>query len=79
MEAILRFLKSHPDVALATVGDDGLPKIRVFQIMKQDGHTLYFATAPHKEVYQQLQHRPQVEVACHEWGRIGTLGGYNLF
>lgn len=62
MEAILRFLKSHPDVALATVGDDGLPKIRVFQIMKQDGHTLYFATAPHKEVYQQLQHRPQVEL-----------------
>ena len=30
--------------------------------MKQDSHTLYFATAPHKEVYQQLQHRPQVEL-----------------
>ncbi len=62
MEAILQFLKHHPDIALATVGDDGLPKIRVFRIMKQDRSTLYFATAPHKEVYRQLQRRPQVEL-----------------
>lgn len=30
--------------------------------MRQEGHTLYFATAPHKEVYQQLQRRPQIEL-----------------
>ena len=50
MEKAFEFLNSHKDVAFATVEQDK-PKIRVFQIMKQEGHNLYFATSPHKEVY----------------------------
>lgn len=56
-------MKSHKDVAFATV-DGGKPKIRVFQIMRQEGHTLYFATAPGKEVYRQLRMTPDIEILC---------------
>lgn len=30
--------------------------------MKQEGHTLYFATSPHKEVYRQLQENSNIEL-----------------
>lgn len=43
MEKALAFLKEHTNVALATVENDS-PKIRVFQIMKQEGTVFYFAT-----------------------------------
>ena len=37
MKQALDFLKSNKDIALATVGLDGRPMIRAFQIMKADG------------------------------------------
>lgn len=40
MEKVFDFLSKHKDVAFATV-EQNKPKIRVFQIMKQEGHTLY--------------------------------------
>ena len=61
MEKAFDFLSSHKDVAFATVEQDR-PKIRVFQIMKQEEHTLYFATSPHKKVYRQLQENPNIEL-----------------
>lgn len=61
MEKVFDFLSKHKDVAFATV-EQNKPKIRVFQIMKQEGHTLYFATSPHKEVYRQLQENPNIEL-----------------
>lgn len=61
MESALKFLDLHRDIALATV-EEGRPKIRVFQIMRMEGETLYFATSPHKEVYRQLQADPHVEI-----------------
>lgn len=61
MEKAFDFLSKHKDVAFATV-EQNKPKIRVFQIMKQEGHTLYFATSPYKEVYQQLQENPNIEL-----------------
>ncbi len=61
MEKAFEFLSRHKDVAFATVEQDK-PKIRVFQIMKQEGHTLYFATSPQKEVYCQLQENPNIEL-----------------
>ncbi len=47
MEKALSFLSRHKDVAFATV-EENKPKIRVFQIMKREKETLYFATATHK-------------------------------
>ena len=61
MEKAFEFLKTNKEVAFATV-EDCKPKIRVFQIMKQDGHTLYFVTAPGKKVYRQLQKNPNIEI-----------------
>ena len=61
LDKALAFLWEHNEAAFATV-EDGKPKIRVFQIMKIEGETLYFATPPHKEVYRQLQANPNVEL-----------------
>lgn len=64
-EKAFQFLQEHKEVAFATV-EQGKPKIRVFQIMRQEGHTLYFATSPKKEVYRQLQANPNVELLAME-------------
>lgn len=61
MDKAFQFLKSHRDVAFATVDGDK-PEIRVFQVMRIDGHTLYFATSPLKRVYKQLQSNPNIEI-----------------
>ena len=37
----IQFLKDHKEIALAT-SEGNLPKLRIFQIMKQEGHVLYF-------------------------------------
>lgn len=60
MEKALAFLKEYVNVALATVEND-CPKIRVFQIMKQEDTVFYFATNPKKEIYSQLQKNRHVE------------------
>lgn len=61
MKEAFDFLNEHSDVAFATV-ESGKPKIRVFQIMRQEGTVLWFATSPRKEVYRQLQKNPNVEL-----------------
>lgn len=78
MEKALRFLAGHKEVAFATVEDDK-PKIRVFQIMKQEGGVLYFATAPQKEVYKQLQRNPWVELLAMEGNISVRITGKAFF
>ena len=56
----LEFLGLHPEGVLATVSG-GRPQTRVFQVMKIEHQTLFFATSPRKEVYSQLQADPHVE------------------
>lgn len=81
MEKVYDFLKQHKDLAFATVGNDGRPKIRVFQVMKTDEntHTLYFATGPGKEVYKQLQQNPSVELLCMSGGISVRIAGDAIF
>ena len=78
MEKAFKFLKGHKDVALATVEEDK-PKIRVFQIMRQEGHTLYFATSPHKEVYRQLQENPDIELLAMDGDISVRVSGRAVF
>lgn len=78
MEKAFEFLSGHKDVAFATVEQDR-PKIRVFQIMKQEGHTLYFATARHKEVYRQLMENPHVELLAMEENISVRIAGEAIF
>lgn len=61
LQNALDFLREHKDVAFATC-DGNLPKVRVFQIMKQEGTTLWFATSAKKDVYKELQRNPNVEL-----------------
>lgn len=60
IELALKFLNNHIEGVLATVDGDR-PCLRAFQIMKQEGATLYFATSERKEVYRQLRQNPKVE------------------
>ena len=61
LQTALQFLREHNEIAFATC-EGNLPKIRVFQIMRQEGTRLFFATSAQKEVYRQLQVNPNVEL-----------------
>jgi uncharacterized pyridoxamine 5'-phosphate oxidase family protein len=61
IDVALQFLKEHYEVVLAT-SEDNVPSTRIFQIMKMEGTTLYFATAPQKDVYRQLTKNPRIEI-----------------
>lgn len=74
----LEFLSTHKDVAMATVEGDK-PKIRVFQIMKQDGDTLYFATSARKAIYRQLQENPAIELLAMEGNISVRIAGKAIF
>ena len=60
----IQFLKDHKEIALAT-SEGNLPKLRIFQIMKQEGHVLYFATSSKKAVYRELRQNPNVEILAY--------------
>lgn len=60
IEQALEFLNTHVEGVLATVDGDR-PCLRAFQIMKQEGTTLFFATSERKEVYRQLRQNPRAE------------------
>ena len=51
MQRALDFLKNHAEIAFAT-SEGNRPHIRIFQIMKMEDTTLFFATSPEKEVYR---------------------------
>lgn len=78
MEKAFEFLKANKAVAFATV-EEGKPKIRVFEVMKQQGNTLYFTTAPEKEVYRQLQENPNVEILAMKGNIFVRIAGKVVF
>ena len=63
-ERAIQFLKDHNEIALATC-EGNLPKLRIFQIMKQEGHVLYFATSAKKAVWRELRQNPNVEILAY--------------
>ncbi len=65
MERALRFLRDHNEVAFATC-EGGLPKLRIFQIMRQEGNVLFFATSEKKAVWRELHQNPNVELVAYE-------------
>ena len=74
IEKALNFLNDHAAGVLATVDGDR-PCLRAFQIMKQEGTTLFFATSERKEVYRQLQNNAHVEfLVMHEGVTVRCSG-----
>lgn len=78
MEKAFEFLKINKDVAFATV-EENKPKMRVFRIMKQENHILYFATAPYKRVYNQLKQNPNVEILAMSGNISVRISGKVIF
>ena len=64
MERALDFLRDHKEIALATC-EGNLPKMRIFQIMKQECNVLYFATSREKAIYRELVKNPNVEILAY--------------
>lgn len=60
MEKALDLLSKHRNIVLATI-EENKPKVRVLQIMKQEGTAFYFATSKEKAVCKQLQQNPYAE------------------
>lgn len=79
MQEALNFLKQNKDVAFATVSTDARPMVRVFQIMKVVGTTLYFATSSRKNVYQELQANPAIELLAYKGNISVRVGGNACF
>ena len=65
MERALSFLREHQNVALAT-SEGNIPKLRIMQIMKQEGNLLFFATSEKKAVWHELHMNPNVELIAYE-------------
>ena len=61
LQTALEFLRKHNEITFATT-DGTSPNLRIFQIMLQEGTTLYFATSPKKVVWHELQVNPNVEL-----------------
>ena len=64
LEKAIQFFRDHKEVALATC-EGNLPKLRIFQVMKQERHVLYFATSAKKAVFQELSQNPNVEIMAY--------------
>ena len=64
LQKALDFLRDHNEIAFATC-EGNLPKLRIFQIMKQEGMVLYFATSTEKAIWKELMQNPNVEVLAY--------------
>ena len=54
-----------PERARMSLAAPAFPKLRIFQIMKQEGHVLYFATSAKKAVWHELRQNPNVEILAY--------------
>lgn len=74
MQQALDFLNNHVEIAFATC-EGNRPRIRIFQIMKMESTTLFFATSPVKEVFKQLHENPCVEIMASEGKEFVKVSG----
>ena len=74
MNEVVKFLKENPVQYFATVGKDNKAKVRPFQFMLEDGGKLWFCTNNQKDVYEEMQGNPYVQVCVStpkfEWIRL---------
>ena len=74
MNEVIKFLKENPVQYFATVGKDNKAKVRPFQFILEDGGKLWFCTNNQKDVYEEMQANPYVQVCVStpkfEWIRL---------
>lgn len=81
MKEAFDFLRTHWDVALATIGQDNRPKLRAFQIMRIEDNDIYFATTRDKDVYTQLMSNPYMEILAMDGTvsvRVAGIAEFNI-
>lgn len=61
-EKCLKILREIKDVAFATVDDEGMPQIRIIDVMLTEGEKLYFCTARGKDFYRQITSNGNVAI-----------------
>lgn len=72
----LHFLqKEIHSTAVATIGEDGHPQLRIIDMMLADDDSLYFITAKGKAFYRQLLEQQYVAVTGQKDGRAVSLRG----
>ncbi|MCF7974142.1 MAG: pyridoxamine 5'-phosphate oxidase family protein [Phycisphaerae bacterium] len=64
MKTVLTFLVKSQIQYFATVGMDGRPKVRPWQLMMEHKGKLYFCTSNQKTVYKEIQRQPYVELCA---------------
>ena len=69
MDKVFAFLKENPLQYCATVGLDGKPKVRPFQMMYREGGNLFFCTGAGKAVYAELINNPNLEISVSTMSR----------
>ena len=79
MKEALKFLWENREVAFATIGEGNRPQMRVFQIMKMEDTTLWFATYSGKKVYQDLRANPAVEILSRQGNISVRVSGDAVF
>ena len=74
MNEVVKFLKENPVQYFATVGKDNKAKVRPFQFILEDGGKLWFCTNNQKDVYEEMQANPYVQLCVStpkfEWIRL---------
>lgn len=60
----LQILRDVKDAAFATVGEKGLPQVRIIDVMLVENEKLYFCTARGKDFYAQLMRNNHIAVTA---------------
>lgn len=58
----LRILRDVKDVAFATADENGMPHVRIIDVMLVEDGKLYFCTARGKDFYRQITENPHTEI-----------------
>lgn len=64
MDRIIRILEETAVQYMATVGLDGNPKVRPFAFAKELNKKLYYSTSRNRNVYEELNLNPNIEIAA---------------
>lgn len=71
----LAFIARQRNVVIATIGEDGLPKLHSLPVLKYTNEALYFAVSPGREIFWQLQKKPYVELMGVDSNESMHIGG----
>lgn len=80
MKDVYTFLEENTVQYLATIDENGFPKVRPFMMLAIDNGKFYFAVGSDKDVCKELKNNPNLELAASsptfEWLRISGKAAF---